>query len=106
MIPPFQQDFPGPQQPFVDQKGMLANSGQFFLRSLWNRTGAGGGVPNQVATGLAATGSTQADALQLSVDWNEVVTEGPGSGVILAPLQIGQLQEVYNLGASDLNVYP
>lgn len=59
-----------------------------------------------VATGLAATGTVQADALVLTMNWNEVTTAPVSSGVELAALGIGQPSKVWNAGANALNVYP
>jgi hypothetical protein len=56
------------------------------------------------ATGLTATGSTSADALQLSAVWNTVGTTAASTGVKLPPT--GAMVCVYNAGASTLTVYP
>lgn len=58
------------------------------------------------ATGLTATGSTAADALQLSADWNTVATTASGTGVKLPPTEAGAVVCVYNAGANTLAVYP
>jgi len=90
----------------VTKDGSLANPFRIFLQSLWNRSGQGTGIPLQVANALAATGSSQATALQLNVDINEVLTVPPGSGVLLLPLQVGQWQSVFNGDGGNLLVYP
>lgn len=78
-----------------------------WLLAVFNRTGGESGQPNQVADDLTATGSTQADALALAVDWNFLTTVTAGSGVILMALQPGQEQRVYNLDAADsVKAYP
>lgn len=59
-----------------------------------------------VATGLTATGSTNADALQLSSVINHVGTTASGTGVILPPLEPGASVFVINSGANALLVYP
>ena len=64
------------------------------------------GVPNQVDTGLAAKGATQTTALELALDWNEVLTTPVGDGVRLIAMQPGQAQTVFNGGANTLKVYP
>ena len=58
------------------------------------------------ATGLVATGSTAADALQLSAVWNTVATTASGTGVKLPPTEAGAMVCVYNAGANTLAVYP
>ena len=58
------------------------------------------------ATGLTATGTTAADALQLSAVWNTVATTAASTGVKLPPTEAGAVVCVYNAGASTLTVYP
>lgn len=58
------------------------------------------------ATGLVATGTTAADALQLSAVWNAVGTTAASTGVKLPPTEVGAMVCVYNGGASTLTVYP
>lgn len=58
------------------------------------------------ATGLTATGTTAADALQLSAVWNTVGTTAASTGVKLPPTEAGAMVCVYNAGASTLTVYP
>ena len=58
------------------------------------------------ATGLTATGTTAADALQLSAVWNTVATTAASTGVKLPPTEAGAMVCVYNGGASTLTVYP
>lgn len=58
------------------------------------------------ATGLTATGTTAADALQLSAVWNTVATTAASTGVKLPPTEAGAVVCVYNGGASTLTVYP
>lgn len=59
-----------------------------------------------VATGLAATGTTQGTALALNRSWNEVTATPANSGVLLAAFGVGQQSVVFNEGGSALNVYP
>ncbi len=59
-----------------------------------------------VATGIAAAGTTIADATQLSAAINEVTTAAAGSGVKLPVAAVGATIVVQNLGANDLEVYP
>jgi hypothetical protein len=58
------------------------------------------------ATALVATGTTAADALQLSAVWNAVGTTAASTGVKLPPTEVGAVVCVYNGGASTLTVYP
>ena len=55
---------------------------------------------------VASTGSTNADALQLSAVVNQVSTAASGTGVILPPLEPGASVFVMNSGANALLVYP
>ena len=57
--------------------------------------------------GLTATGTTQATALELIAQYNEVTTTASGTGVVLNDeLAYGDEQTVYNGGANPLTVYP
>jgi hypothetical protein len=90
----------------VDGKGLPTKTYWLLFRALWNRTGMGSGVPIQVDNNLTAAGTNQATALQLNLDWNEVLTTPSGSGVVLLSIQPGQTQTVYNGGLNSLKVYP
>lgn len=59
-----------------------------------------------VATGLAATGVAQEDALALIVNWNEITAVPVGSGVKLGALGVGQPSKIWNAGVNALLVYP
>lgn len=63
-------------------------------------------ICGDVANGLTATGTTNADALQLSAVINQVSTTASGTGVILPPLEPGASVFVMNSGANALLVYP
>lgn len=106
MIQLFQTNFPPQTTPLVDSKGCMTIPGMAFWRALWQRTGAGPGLVNQVALGLVASGSTQANALALTADWNLIGTTPNSSGVILPALTGGQSVLVVNGGVNPLNVYP
>lgn len=107
MIPTNPAQFPQGQQPITMNSGVLTQFGRFLMLAIFSRTGGPSGVPIEVNTDLAATGSTQADALALTKDWNEVLTVPAGAGVQVATLQPGQSQRVYNGGgAGPLKVYP
>ena len=89
MIPlyPFQQQ---PQtQPLVAGRGEAKQTFYNFLRALFLRTGGNSGIPDTVGNGLTASGQVLAD------DYNEMLG-GPGGTVVLANLQGGQRQVVYN----------
>lgn len=58
------------------------------------------------AANLVATGTTNADALQLSAAINHVATTAAGTGVKLMPTEAGMSITVANLGANALLVYP
>lgn len=55
--------------------------------------------------GLAATGTTQSDALQLVHVYNSVDTAPSGSGVRLPPTEVGEVIYIANSGANTLKVY-
>lgn len=57
------------------------------------------------ATGLTATGTNLATALQLSTSWNVVGTTASGTGVKLMPTENGATMLVANDGANSLTVY-
>lgn len=99
------QNLPPPQSPFVvPGSGVLSSDGYQYLLSLLNAATAQS--TSTVDTGLTATGTNQATALQLNAQWNEVDTAAAGTGVLLESLQQGQSQTVSNQGANNLNVYP
>jgi len=56
--------------------------------------------------GLTATGSTRADALQLTYIYNSIDTAAAGTGIKLPPTQMGTTIYVSNSGASTITVYP
>ena len=107
------QKYPAQFQPtasLVDQNGIPTTSyGRGFFLGLFNRTGQGNGIVPIVSAPLTATGSTIANALQLSADWNYVTTVGGGSGVAISSalnLQPGNDIWVFNFGANPLKIYP
>jgi hypothetical protein len=63
-------------------------------------------IAGDVASGLAATGSSTTDALQLSAVYNVVSTTAASTGVKLPTGETGALVVVANDGASTLTVYP
>lgn len=63
-------------------------------------------IVGMTANTLTATGTTNADALQLQQAINRVTTTASGTGVILPPLEEGARISVMNSGANALLVYP
>lgn len=105
MIPLFATQFPPQGQQQIDGSGKLLNPLYYFLQAVFRRTGGQNGLLWTTGQGLAATGATQALALPLTDDYNEVLT-GSGLGVMLAQLQPSQQQWVFNGTGGGLNVYP
>jgi hypothetical protein len=102
----FPTNFPPPNTPIIDQQGAMSNPGMAFFRALWNRTGQLNGTFT-TSDVLSSTGTTQATALALISDWNNVTTVTAGSGVLLPALTMGQQIWVFNNDpANNLNVYP
>jgi len=99
------QNLPPPQSPFVDPKtGILSYDGyQFLLNLISNALSAG--ITSSVGSGIVAAGVNQATATLLTNDWNEV-DSGTGGGVLLASLQSGQSQLVFNNTGGSISVYP
>ena len=75
---------------------------------------SGGKLPaataNQIigptAIGLVATGSTQADALQLTADVNTITTSSASTGVRLPKCEKSAMIVVNNQSGQTLKVYP
>lgn len=100
------RNLPPPQSPFVDpQTGILSYDGYQYLLSLLNAA-ASDQATASVDTGLVATGTNQATALQLTAQWNEVDTVALNTGVLLSAYQAGQSQVIFNQGLNPVNVYP
>ena len=94
MIQVFPTVFPPQNVPVIDQKGTVTNAFMAFFRDLYNMTGAGTGLPNQVT--VSATGS-------LTADWN-LVTSAAASPVTLPSLTGGQMVVVQNNTGLNLTV--
>jgi len=62
-------------------------------------------ICGDVATGLTATGTNLATALQLSAVVNNVTTAAASTGVALPPAETGAMVTVFNNGANSLTVY-
>ena len=107
MIPLYTSNLPDQTKVFLGPNGAPAATWWLMLRAVWSRTGLGSGVPIQVDNNLNGAGSSQVDALQLNLDWSEVLTTPSGSGVVLLSVQPGQTQVVFNGDvANALNVFP
>lgn len=107
MIPAQAQQMPRQTDLAIDKAtGQLEINFWNFLKALFYRTGNESGIPNLVASDLIAAGTTQATALQLDRDWNEIATTAANSGVQLSDLSPGEQQTVVNAGANTLKVYP
>jgi hypothetical protein len=63
-------------------------------------------VTGTAATGLTATGATQATALPLVDDVNRITTTALSTGVIVPAMQAGDNVCIANHGANALLVYP
>jgi len=80
------------------------------------RTMMGAGVPaaaavaigtGTFATGISAAGTTNADATQLSADFNVVTTAATNAGVKLPDVEVGSQVVVVNGGvAAPMRIYP
>src|SRR5258707_6655155 len=93
----FATNFPAPKTPLVDKGGLAAQDGRFLWLAFFNRTGGADGIipivsgtplsPNKQL--LVAAGTTQANALPLSHDWNYFRT---------APARLAWLRSIKNTG--------
>ena len=79
----------------------------------WKVFGAGLSLPlasalcKDVATSVAAAGTTQATATELTAAACEVTSVAAGAGVVLSSqLAAGDSQGVFNAGANAVKVYP
>ena len=107
MIQLFPTNFPTSNTPIVDDKGAMSLPGMAFFRALFNRTGQDSGSAYATSNTLSSIGTTQATALVLNADWNNVTTVASGTGVLLPSLTQGQMVWVFNNDpAQNLNVYP
>lgn len=115
MSGPFPNSFPPPQTPLTDSQGRATKDGRYLWLALWNRTGAGNGIipvisgiPPSVNTGLlVAMGTTQANGLQLTDDWNYFGGVPNGAACILPPQVPGNVPtQVFNGGVNPLLIFP
>lgn len=104
MFQAFQQNFP--TGPIIDPKtGQLTKDGRYFLLSLYSRTGGANGALN-VSAPLTAAGNSQATALLLGADWNDIETVAAGTGARIPPMQPGTDIWAFNGNANSVNIYP
>jgi hypothetical protein len=107
-------NFPAPKTPLVKKEDFTATQDlRFLLLALFNRTGGADGVPVVTATPasvnkvlLVAAGTTQANALPLTDDWNYFGTVGAGLACLLLITKPGTDQRVFNGGINNLAVFP
>lgn len=97
---------PTPQQPLTGEEGpdRVTQVWWRFFFGLFNRNAST--IPYLVESGITATGTTQADAYELSAEWNEVTTVPVNSGAILFEFGEGLETTVWNAGANPLKIYP
>lgn len=105
MIPLYPYQQPPQTARLVQGDGTLIPSFWYFLRALFLRSGGDGGIPIVVDPDLAALGASQTTALSLTEDYSEILS-GSGNGAILASLQPGQFQIVFNGTGGDVSIYP
>lgn len=65
-----------------------------------------GNIRASVATGLTATGTTQATALVLTKDVSVITVAASGAGYVLPNAGAGALYEIINRGANTANAFP
>jgi hypothetical protein len=106
-------NFPAPQTPLVKKDFTATQDLRFLLLALFNRSGGADSVP--LVTGmpasanqqlLVAAGTTQANALPLTDDWNYFGTVGAGLACLLLIMKPGTDQRVFNGGANPLLIFP
>lgn len=95
---------PVQNMPLVDDKGMVTQFWWRFFYGLFARNAST--VPYLVATGLTATGTTQATALGLESEWNELTSTPANTGVRLNGFGVGLNSIVFNQGGATLKIYP
>jgi hypothetical protein len=75
------------------------------IMAMGQSAGATGAIVGSGATGLVATGSTAADALQLSNTFNTFTT-GSAGGAKLQPTEVGAWVVIRNDSGNTITVYP
>jgi hypothetical protein len=95
----FPTTFPPSNTPIVDEKGAMSNTGMSFFRALFNRTGQGSGLPNQVNINVSG-----AAGQVLTADWN-LITANIGN-CILPTLTGGQMVVVQCSNGTGVDIIP
>ena len=90
--------------PVVDDQGIITQFWWRFFYGLYTRSAAS--IPYLVGSGLTAAGTTQATALALQAEWNDVTSAASGTGVIINAFGIGLNSIVFNEGGNTLKIYP
>jgi hypothetical protein len=88
----------------VDKDGIVTQVWWRFFFGLFTRNAST--VPYLVSTALTATGTTQADALALESEWNEITSTPANTGVRLSGFGVGLNSVVFNQGGGNLKIYP
>ena len=76
------------------------------MLAMGNAPGSTTAIAGYGTTGLVATGTTIADALQLSADFNTITTSSASTGVILPPTEAGAVVVIRNDSGQTITVYP
>jgi len=103
LIPLYPQQIPSPTSQ-VATNGIFTQYWWWLINALYNRTGGASGNPNTVGAALTASAGAVGPLL-LSSYYNEVLFGG-GLGVMLANMQAGQSQVVFNGTGSAISVFP
>ena len=90
----------------IPKPGLLRQLGFFSATALVISNMVGMGIFGTTGQNLTAAGTTQATAITLSNDINEINTVPANSGVTLAALQPAQQIWVFNTTGNPLKVYP
>lgn len=90
----------------IDQEGnaIISQPWWRFLYGLYTRSAAS--IAYLTSTGLTATGATQATALALTAEWNEITSTPVNTGARITAFGIGLNSLVFNFGGLNLNIYP
>lgn len=95
---------PTMQMPITAKGDAVSQNWWRFLYGLYTRSAAS--IAYLTSTGLTATGTTQATALALTAEWNEITSTPANSGVGLRAFGIGLNSLVFNFGGANLRIYP
>ena len=96
MIPVFPCTFPPQNTPIVDDQGNMTTPGMAFMRALFNRTGQGSGIVEQVNASVFSN-------VTLTSDWN-YINSGTTTTVTLPAMQGGQYAIVYSAPGTNVIV--